>query len=222
LILPDGATSHDVPASERFRKVAIERAFDWYKIAKEHHGENISSNSLYLITGFYKARSWSLASFCDATATEAESRHITVVPRDSEGTISGRDWKCTFPVQYRDGPGSSHNGSANQAVFISGFKIAVRDDMLGWLLSQAQEPKVQPVPAVRRRKRPCGFATCLMQVFCKKNTPKLPRGEGGGADVEPVPALSQVGIMSRFHISSMTEQQVALSSFRYYQQIPIE
>ncbi|KAF8546153.1 hypothetical protein OG21DRAFT_1427840, partial [Imleria badia] len=61
LILPDGATSHDLPANEHFRKVAMERAFDWYEIAKELYGESVSSDSLYLITGFYKARSWSLA-----------------------------------------------------------------------------------------------------------------------------------------------------------------
>jgi len=174
--------------------VAIEHAFDWYKIAKEHYGEKISSSSLYLITGFYKARSWSLASFRDATAAESESRHISVVPRNGEGTTSGRDWKCTFPVQYRDGPGPGHSGNVNQALFISGFKIAVRDDILGWL-SQAREPKVQPVPALRSHKRPCGFAMCFMRIFCKKNTAKLRRGENGGADVDHVPTLSQVGTM---------------------------
>ena len=62
--------SHDLIAHERLRKVAMERAFDWYETAKEHYGEDISSGSLYLITGFYKARSWSLASFHDATTTE--------------------------------------------------------------------------------------------------------------------------------------------------------
>jgi len=180
--------------------VAIERAYDWYKIAKEQYGANISGGSLYLITGFYKARSWSLASFDDATTTE--SRHIRVVPQDGEGTITGRHWEYTFPVDYRDGPG--YSGNDNQTVFIRGFKIAVRDDVLGWL-SQAQGSKVQPVPAVRPRKRPCDFAMFLMRVFCKKNTPKPPRGEGGGADGGPVLALSQVGIMSRFQISSMTE-----------------
>ena len=129
LILPEGATSHDLPANERFRKLAVEHAFEWYEIAKERYGESIGSDSLYLITGFYKARSWSLASFYDTMATEA--RHIRVVPREGEGTTSGRDWKCTFPVQYRDGPGPGHNGSVNQTVFISGFKIAVRGDVLG-------------------------------------------------------------------------------------------
>ena len=185
--------------------MASKHAFDWYKIARERYGESISNSSLYLITGFYKTRSWSLASFCDATPTE--SRHIKVVTRDGESTISGRDWKCTFPVQYRDGPGPGDNGNVNQTVFISGFKIAVRDG----LLSQAQGPDVQPVPAVRPRERLCcGFAmllAMLMKVFCKKNTPKLRRGADEGADDDHVAPTfkSQVGIMSLFHIFSMTE-----------------
>ncbi|KAF8549067.1 hypothetical protein OG21DRAFT_1515569 [Imleria badia] len=186
LILPDGATSHDLPANERFRQVAVERAFDWYEVAKELYGESISSGSLYLVTGFYKARTWSLASFSDAAAA-TEPRHIRVMPRNGDGTTAGRDWKCSFPVQYRDGPGPGHNGSVNQTIFISGFKIAVRDDVLGWM---SQKPEVQPVPDVRPRQRPC-FSRFLKRLFGKKNTSKRPRRENRGADVKDVPALSQ-------------------------------
>ncbi|KAF8545968.1 hypothetical protein OG21DRAFT_1451313 [Imleria badia] len=193
LILPDGATCHDLPANERFRQVAMDHAFDWYEIAKQHYGESISSSSLYLITGFYKARSWSVASFHDSTGTEP--RNIRVVPREREGTTARREWMCTFPVQYRDGPGPDHNGSVNQTVFISGFKIAVRDDVLGWL---SQKPKVQPVPADRsRNKGPC-FSRFLTRFFGKKNTSKRRRRDNGGAYVNDVPALSQP-----FHPSDM-------------------
>ena len=177
----------------------MERAFDWYEIAKERYGENMSSGSLYLITGFYKARSWSLGSFHDATNTEP--RHIRVVPRKVDGTTAGRDWKCTFPVQYRDGPGPGHNGNVNQTIFISGFKIAVRDDVIGWL---SQKSEVQPVPAVRPRKDPRCCASFLMWLFGKKNPSKRLRGVTEGSDVNHVPALSQVGIMGRFHVFPMT------------------
>ena len=122
----------------------MEHASDWYEIAKEHYGESISNGSLYLITGFYKARSWSLASFHDAT--DRERRQILVVPREGEGTTAWRDWRSTFPLNYRNGP--SHNGNVNQTVFISGLKIAVRDDVFGWL---SQKPEIQPVPAVQPR-----------------------------------------------------------------------
>ena len=194
----------------------MERAFDWYEIAKEHYGESISNGSLYLVTGFCKARSWSLGSFHDATATEP--RHIRVVPREGEDTTAGRDWKCTFSVQYRDGPGPSYNGNVNQTVFIRGFKIAVRDDAFGWL---SQKPNVQPVPAVRPRKGPCGCARFLMRPFGKDIPLERRRGANGGADVNHVPSLSQVGIIARFLVFSMIEQFLALSSFRYNQPIPI-
>ena len=195
----------------------MEHAFDWYEITKQLYGESIRNDSLYLITGFYKARSWSLASFHDATTTEP--RHIWVVPREGESTNAGRDWKCTFPVQYRDGPGPGHNGSVNQTVFISGFKIAVRDDVFGWL---SQKPEVQPVPALRPRKGPCSCARFLLWPFGKEDPSKRRRGGNGGADVNPVPALSQVGIIGQFHVLSMTQRLLALSSFRYHQPILIE
>ncbi|KAF8548015.1 hypothetical protein OG21DRAFT_1423829 [Imleria badia] len=57
LILPDGATSYELIDDECFRKLALEHAFDWYEIAQHHYGNSFGSNSLYLITGFYKARS---------------------------------------------------------------------------------------------------------------------------------------------------------------------
>ena len=173
--------------------MAEERAFDWYEIAKKHYGERISNGSLYLITGFYKARSWSLGSFHDAKT--AENRHIRVVPREGDGTTAGRDWRCTFPVQYRDGPG--HNGNANQTIFISGFKIAVRDDVIGWL---SQKSEVQPVPAVRPPKGPCCCPNFLKRPFGKKNPSKRLRGENEGSDVSDVPALSEVSIIGRLHI----------------------
>ena len=206
--------SHDLRANERFRKVAMEHAFDWYEIAKEHYGESISNGSLYLITGFCKARCWSLGSFDDATTTEP--RHIRVVPREGEGTTAGKYWDCTFSVQHRDGPG--HNGNVNQTVFIRGFKIAVRDDAFGWL---SQKPDVQPVPAVRPRKGPCGCVRFLMRPFGKDNPLERRRGANRGADVNHEPSLSQVGIIARFLVFSMIEQFLALSSFRYNQPIPI-
>ncbi|KAF8556914.1 hypothetical protein OG21DRAFT_1520796 [Imleria badia] len=210
LILPDGATSHDLPANERFRQVAMEHAFDWYEIAKEHYGESISNGSLYLITGFYKARSWSLASFHDATDTEP--RNIRVVPREREGATARREWMYTFPMQYRDGPGPDHNGSVNQTVFISGFKIAVRHDVLGWV---SQKPKVQPVPADRsHNKGPC-FSRLLTRLMGKKNTSKRPRRANGGADVNDVPTLSQPfhpsDIINRYLLNKDPDALVAIT-----------
>ncbi|KAF8553282.1 hypothetical protein OG21DRAFT_1510417 [Imleria badia] len=185
LILPQGATRHDLLPKERFRMTAIEHAFDWYEIARKRHGESIGGCSLYLITGFYKARSWSLASFHNATGTQLNTRRIKVVPRDIGESKAGRYWECTFPVDCRDGPGGNHNGSANQTVYISGFKIAVRDDVLRWW---TQEPVVEPVPALRPPARPCRFVRVLKQLFGGKEGSKYRRKSG---NVNHVPALTQ-------------------------------
>jgi hypothetical protein len=124
-------------------------------------------------------------------------------------------------VEWHDGPGPAHNGSANQTVFISGFKIAVRDDVFGWL---SQRPEVQPVPAVRPRKGSCDCVSFMLQPFGRENPSKRRRGANGGPYVNHVPSLSQVGIIGRLHVfsTSMTEHLLALSSFRYNQPIPIE
>lgn len=47
---------------------AIRNAVDWYNFAEQRLGRIISHDSLYLITGFYKARSWSLAAYRRAPA----------------------------------------------------------------------------------------------------------------------------------------------------------
>ena len=133
---------------ERFRKMAVEHAFDWYKVAKEYYGKSIKNDSLYLITGFYKARSWSFASFRDATTTEP--RHIRLVPREGEGTTGGGRWESTFPVDWHDGPGPGHNGNVNQTVFISGFKISVQYNLFGRL---SRTPKVELVPDPRAKRK---------------------------------------------------------------------
>jgi hypothetical protein len=163
--------------------------------------------SLYLITGFYKARSWSLASFNDPTSIEHMNRRsIKVVRQESTegGSTTGRGWECTFHAEYRDGPGSNHNGSVNQAVYISGFKIAVREDVLGWW---AQGPVVEPVPAVRRPYR-CASARFLKQLFGKK------RPTHGVGTIEHSPSLSPV---SHYLTCSLHLQKpnisLALSSF---------
>lgn len=163
----------------------MERALDWYEIARKRYGESMGACSLYLITGFYKTRSWSLASFNDPTSIEHMNRpSIKLVRQESTegGSTTGRGWECTFHAEYRDGPGSNHNGNVNQAVYISGFKIAVREDVLGWW---AQGPVVEPVPAIRRPYR-CASARFLKQLFGKK------RPTHGVGTVEHLPSLSPV------------------------------
>ncbi|KAF8549329.1 hypothetical protein OG21DRAFT_1556148, partial [Imleria badia] len=61
LILPEGAERHELRNHRLFFEEATRHGDDWYRFAEERLGRMISHDSLYLITGFYKARSWSLA-----------------------------------------------------------------------------------------------------------------------------------------------------------------
>ncbi|KIK23187.1 hypothetical protein PISMIDRAFT_79250, partial [Pisolithus microcarpus 441] len=60
LILPNGAESHQLLSPEQFREVATKNALDWHEFAKKCYGVQYLDRSLYLVTGFYKAHSWSL------------------------------------------------------------------------------------------------------------------------------------------------------------------
>lgn len=60
-----------------------------------------------------------------------------------------------------------------------------------------------------------------MRLFSKNDTSKLRRSTNGGADINHVPMLSQVGL-TRSYIFSMTDQPLAIPSFRYHQPTLIE
>ncbi|KAF9239124.1 hypothetical protein BU15DRAFT_25162, partial [Melanogaster broomeanus] len=62
LALPEGASKADLANDLEFRQVALENAAAWYHFAYFHLGRtSISNDSLYLITGYHKSSSWSLA-----------------------------------------------------------------------------------------------------------------------------------------------------------------
>ena len=111
---------------------ATRHAVDWYNFAEQRLGRIISYDSLYLITGFYKARSWSLAAYQqDPDAGEASAQFKAV--QVGQGNIAtSYTWDTTHAMDWRVGPSEQYRyGIANQTVFIQGFKIAVREGILG-------------------------------------------------------------------------------------------
>lgn len=63
LVLPERASQiHDVQEEKMFLDEPIQHGVDWYKFATEKVYRIINDNidSLYLITRFHKAHSWSL------------------------------------------------------------------------------------------------------------------------------------------------------------------
>ncbi|KAF8450962.1 hypothetical protein L210DRAFT_924800 [Boletus edulis BED1] len=116
LILPQGATSAKLLSPEQFREVAMESAPDWYEFAKKRYGVQQLDRSLYLITGFYKTRSWSLGSFNNPTGATGK-----IWARRNDSHPNSYPLEFEFPADPHHMDDAS--GSINQTVFITGFKI---------------------------------------------------------------------------------------------------
>ncbi|KAG8220714.1 hypothetical protein J3R82DRAFT_3044 [Butyriboletus roseoflavus] len=129
LILPKGAENYKLRKRQMFRDVAIRNAANWYSFAEQHLGRIIARDSLYLITGFYKASSWSVAAFHQATGT-AESSAQFKASQVGDGSNMSYAWETMRALDWRVGP-QIDVGIPNQSVFISGFKIAIREGILG-------------------------------------------------------------------------------------------
>ena len=147
LILPEGAERYYLRNQRPFLEEAVLHAVDWYDFAEQRLGRIISHDSLYLITGFYKARSWSLASYQHASRAERIQAQFKAVQVGGGNISTSYTWETTHALDWRVGPSDQYyNGIANQSVFIQGFKIAVRGSILGTkrVKVRAQAPVVRP------------------------------------------------------------------------------
>lgn len=128
LVLPQGAERHRLAKELLLLDVIIQNAVDWYRFAREQLYRDISNDALYLITGFHKAQSWSLASF---KSIDASSARCKIVQLRKAGPMLADDstWETVHPLERRIGPRHSV-GIPNQSVFITGFKIAVNEELL--------------------------------------------------------------------------------------------
>lgn len=127
LVLPQGAERHRLAKEMLLLDVVVQNAANWYQFAREKLYRNISNDSLYLITGFHKAHSWSLASFKN---TGASSARCKVVQLTNGGPMltAHSNWETVHPLEWRIGP-RDFIGIPNQSVFITGFKIAVSEEL---------------------------------------------------------------------------------------------
>ena len=148
LILPEGAQRHDLRNYHRFLEVATQHGADWYRFAEERVGLIIGNDSLYLITGLYKTTSWSLAAF-EKTAGRAEyPAQFRVAQADRNNVAAAYTWDTTRALDWRAGPTHKYE-IPNQAVFIRGFKIALRSGIFGtrWIRVKADGPSTRLNPA---------------------------------------------------------------------------
>ncbi|KAH0831287.1 hypothetical protein J3R83DRAFT_13923 [Lanmaoa asiatica] len=148
LILPKGAENCKLRKRQIFRDVAIRNAADWYNFAEQHLGRIITHDSLYLITGLYKTSSWSVAAFHQATGTAQSSAQFKASQVGDRNNVSCT-WETMRALDWRVGPQIDVR-IPNQSVFISGFKIAIRESILG---RKRVEVEVDTPPARSRSLR---------------------------------------------------------------------
>ena len=120
---------------------------DWYAFAEQRLGRIISHDALYLITGFYKARSWFRAAYQQGASAGEPSARFKAVQVGRGNIAASYTWEATHAMDWRVGPSDQYyNGIANQTVFIQGFKIAIREGILGTkrVRFKADSPTVRP------------------------------------------------------------------------------
>ncbi|KAH0838802.1 thioredoxin-like protein [Lanmaoa asiatica] len=143
LILPEGAECHDVRDPRPFFEQASRHAATWYHFAEENLGRIISHDSIYVITGFHKARSWGLAGYQNEKGNSDFSARFTVGTREGGNLAANYNWETTRSMDWRVGPFDGL-GIANQSVFIRGFKIALRSSVQGvpqrWVSFEPSRP----------------------------------------------------------------------------------
>lgn len=146
LVLPEGAERHDVRDPRPFFEQASRHAATWYHFAEENLGRIISHDSIYVITGFHKARSWGLAGYQNEQGNSDFSAQFTVGAREGGNLAAGYSWETSRSMDWRVGP-LDGLGLPNQSVFIRGFKIALRSTVQGvpqrWVSFQPSQPIVR-------------------------------------------------------------------------------
>ncbi|KAF8551788.1 hypothetical protein OG21DRAFT_1498872 [Imleria badia] len=200
LILPHGAMSLELLSAEEFRDVATKNALNWYEFANKCYGGQHRDRSLYLITGFYKADSWSLGSFNNPTNSTG-----TILARRDDTNPNVYRLDFTLPADRRDSSGGDDNGKINQTVFITGFKITVSSLLPDPIVLRVTESETTWSILVRLLK------ACLKQLrgFSGDHKPRAT------ISVEDNPQLSQPfhpsDIINRFLLSKKPNAKVAIT-----------
>ena len=113
----------------------------------EKVGQIISNDSLYLITGLYKSRSWSLAAFEKTSKRGGYPAQFRIAQVGGDNIAAASTWNTTRSLNWRVGPVDNY-GIPNQSVFIRGFKVTYRTGIFGtrWISVKADAPSTRRNP----------------------------------------------------------------------------
>ncbi|KAJ3793000.1 hypothetical protein GGU11DRAFT_442229 [Lentinula aff. detonsa] len=123
LILPEGGKSVNHFSRAKFEKYAAEFAASWFTHI-EALGREIPNESIYLVTGFDKARAWGVAAFSNA---ETKNVSLEFVPKSSNGKTRYPDyWFRTCYSAVSASGADNLYGRQSGCVFLRGLKITKR------------------------------------------------------------------------------------------------
>ncbi|KAF7336939.1 WD40 containing domain protein [Mycena venus] len=132
LALPHGARQVKLENRESMQQYAVKHAESWYKYVNGTRGRGLVNGSLFLVTGYEKARSWGMASFQDVSL----QNEFQLSFRPTTDADNGYRYRWHAPYCHRkhaDSP--SVDGSLlNQTTFIHAFAISVCEGFLGRVL----------------------------------------------------------------------------------------
>ncbi|KAJ7639556.1 hypothetical protein FB45DRAFT_1024282 [Roridomyces roridus] len=128
LALPLGSRIERLDTFGDMLQYTRQNAENWYKYVNGARGRQLSNGSLYLITGWEKARAWGIAAFQEIPSTRYPFR-ISFGPtlvNSSFGSQKSYRWTRSCATRTKSsGPVSMDETPLNQTVFIHGFSISL-------------------------------------------------------------------------------------------------
>ena len=118
LVLPDGATYTVAKSTGNFLH-SLENVRAWFQHAVER---GRVCNSLTLVTGHIKCKSWGVAAISNTSKSESVSLNFSLAGAGDGSLSASHSWQGYSPWMCNSGPKVTSR-KANQCVFISGFRI---------------------------------------------------------------------------------------------------
>ncbi|ESK92092.1 hypothetical protein Moror_10264 [Moniliophthora roreri MCA 2997] len=130
LMPSNGASRVDCSHRAAFRAYARKHAFDWYQFVNGELGREAENGSLYLVTGFDKSDAWETALFNSSYSSQSCSLIFNT------GGIADGKMKLSQSSLHQSSVSSrcsASNAKMNQALFIRGFRVSLRQGPYAWL-----------------------------------------------------------------------------------------
>jgi hypothetical protein len=184
IILPQGAQFSELGLQQRrlFENHARKHGSDWLECFRDRLGRP-RSDSLYLLTGFYKTCSWSIASFGMQTAANTDPVGVHCILKEVDERVIRDDsvWQPSGRFKRKIGPAPDRQGRNNQTVFIQGITITPN-------LSEAGQSERQ-AGLLRILSAPTQFLSTLVGSSTTATATETPKSK---VTIQHIPQVSQV------------------------------